>query len=154
MIFTTLFTRLTVIYWGETGLWYVPLYPAESRLWGGCKGKAALHPAGLRSTGGWGRSGLRHREADDISSTWQREAVHPWISKNNKADNHATQQPQALTGSSSHGAAEAESVLRLLPHIKHLHSVAPLPPYFTILRPPRSTRIACCCAVSCFSRSW
>lgn len=42
----------------ETGWRLVPLYPAESRLSVYCREKAALHPAGLRSTGGWGRSGL------------------------------------------------------------------------------------------------
>lgn len=39
----------------------VPLYPAESRPSGGCREKAALHRAGQRSTGGWGRSVLRRR---------------------------------------------------------------------------------------------
>lgn len=43
----------------ETGPWYILLCLAENRLLGCCRGKAALHPTGLRSTGGWGRSDLR-----------------------------------------------------------------------------------------------
>lgn len=45
--------------YGERGLEFVPLCPGESRPSGGCREKAARHQAGPRSTGGWGRSGLR-----------------------------------------------------------------------------------------------
>lgn len=41
----------------------LPLCPSESKPSANCRGKVDLLQAGLRSTGGWGRSGLR-RELD------------------------------------------------------------------------------------------
>lgn len=69
LTFTTLWPYLQ---WCNVGkgnrmVVYVPLYPAESRLLGCCRGKAALHPAGLRSIGGWGRSGLSKESETFIS---------------------------------------------------------------------------------------
>lgn len=54
------------------GLRYVPLYPAESKLSGDCRGTAAPHRAALRSTGEWERSGLV-RETDIYICELQRE---------------------------------------------------------------------------------